>query len=410
MATIVGILFVVGVIGFWTERRHGHRLALEIQQRTQELRSLESERIKIDRLESLGLLAGGIAHDFNNLLMTIAGNIGILKKHTASPTEEREILQDMQTGTDRARDLSMQLLTFARGGAPVLETASVASIVMEATVFALRGSKVDYTSAISKDLRPVNVDVGQMNQVISNLLINAVQAMPEGGTIHLRGFNLAKDGIDFVVIEVEDEGPGIAKDCIDHIFDPYFSTKEGGSGLGLATAHSIINRHIGELLVEGGGNGRGAMFKIILPAAGEKLVANPIERPPTTSDYKLPHCILVVDDDTTVRRVIRRILLREGCTVLQASHGEEALSIYQESLESGELIDAVIADLTIPGGMGGKELAQHLGAIKKDLPIIVSSGYSKDDAMSNYKAHGFSARLRKPFLPDELLAILQSVT
>jgi PAS domain S-box-containing protein len=371
-----------------------------------ERKKLEDELIKAQKLESVGLLAGGIAHDFNNLLTAILGNVSLAKMYLNADHKAFARLVEAENASLRARGLTLQLLTFARGGAPVKKTTSIRELIQEASHFALRGSDVRCELAIPGDLRPVDVDEGQISQVIHNLVINADQSMPEGGTISIACENVsisAKDAFpvregDYVRISLKDQGIGIVKEHLPKIFDPYFTTKQKGSGLGLATSYSIIKRHDGHITVESE-PGVGTTFHLYLPASSQEIVANEAgEQPCPPGEGR----ILVMDDEDIVRTVASDMLNSLGYEVEVAGDGAEAIALFSKARASGKGFDAVIMDLTVPGGMGGKEAVKRLIEIDPAAKAIVSSGYSNDPVMADYGKYGFAGVIAKPYTMSNL--------
>jgi PAS domain S-box-containing protein len=366
-----------------------------------ERKKLEEELIKAQKLESVGLLAGGIAHDFNNLLTAILGNISLAKNYLGTGDKGYARLVEAEKASLRAKDLTLQLLTFAKGGVPVKKTASIREVIKEAASFALRGSDVKCEFLIPDDLWPVEVDEGQISQVIHNLVINADQSMPAGGALRIRCDNVgiaAKDALplkegNYVKISIEDRGIGIGKEHLSKIFDPYFTTKQKGSGLGLATSYSIIKKHDGHIAVESD-LGVGTTFHLYLPAAAATSPARTVrEETLLTGTGK----ILIMDDEPTVREVAAEILRSLGYEVEDARDGAEAITMFTEAGKSGKGFDAVIMDLTVPGGMGGKDAVRKLLEIDPGVKAIVSSGYSNDPVMADYKKYGFQGMIAKPF-------------
>jgi CheY-like chemotaxis protein len=381
---------------------------------------MEQELQKIQKLESIGILAGGIAHDFNNILTAILGNISLAKMEANPKDEIYERLVEAEKASLQAKNLTQQLLTFSKGGAPIKKTESITEVIKDSAEFALRGSNVKCEFFIPNDIWPVEVDKGQISQVISNLIINADQAMPEGGIIKVRVENVApvgavrpcqpvaelpiKDG-KYVKIEIEDDGIGIPKEHLPKIFDPYFTTKQKGSGLGLATSYSIIKRHDGYIAVESE-LGVGTTFYIYLPASSKQILTKKdAEERLILSKGR----ILVMDDEEVVRDVAGIMLKRIGYDVEFADDGAEALELYKKAEESGQPFDAVIVDLTIQGGMGGEQMIKKLLEIDPNVKAIVSSGYSTDAIMSNFKQYGFSGVVTKPYRIAELSETLYKV-
>ena len=372
---------------------------------------LEEELLRVEKLESLGILAGGLAHDFNNILTIIIGNISMTKTQLAPEDELFDLLNEAEMASTRAQTLTTQLLTFAKGGAPVKETASIEIILKESSSFVLRGSKSNCELSIAKDLWTVEVDVGQISQVINNAVINANQAMPEGGSIQLAAENLIianeqslllKQG-KYIRISIKDQGVGIAKKHLANIFDPYFTTKQEGSGLGLATAYSIIKKHQGHITVESQ-LGVGTTFHIYLPASGKA-----VPEKEKIKSIKGQGRILVMDDEVSLKKMLGRMLETLGYESEFAVDGAEAIRMVKEAKESGKPYDAVILDLTIPGGMGGKEAINKLLEIDPELKAIVSSGYSDDPVLANFREYGFKGVMPKPFESRSLGEVLHEV-
>jgi PAS domain S-box-containing protein len=376
-------------------------------------KELEEEFIKNDKLESLGVLAGGIAHDFNNLLTAILGNISLAKIYQDSHDKLMERLNAAEKASGRARDLTQQLLTFSKGGEPIKKTLCIGNLIQEAASFALRGSGEVFRLTRGKDIWPVEVDAGQMSQVIQNLLINADQAMPKGGIIHISCENHLIDSKNhlplkagkYVKITIKDNGTGIPKEYISKIFDPYFSTKQKGSGLGLATVYSIINKHDGYITVESI-PGKGTTFYIYIPASNKKIVGHCKSE---VNSYEASGKILIVDDEEVVRKIAASMLTKLGFEVDFAFDGKQALKMYKSSQRTNQTYSAILMDLTIPGGMGGKETIKKLLKIDPGVKAIVSSGYSNDPIMSNYSHYGFRGVIAKPYKFEELSQVIKQI-
>ena len=370
---------------------------------TERHRTME-ERQKAEKLESLGIAAGGIAHDFNNLLTAILGNISLDLMNPRLDEQTHERLVAGKRASLRAQELAQQLLTFAKGGSPIKQTASIAQLVKDTVTFHLRGSKVRSEVHIASDLWSAEVDSGQICQVIQNLTINAEQAMPAGGTLRVNCCNLEfdrkTDRLDlavgrYVKITVQDEGVGIAEDNLKKIFDPYFTTKPKGSGLGLATSYSIIKAHGGIVDVVSQ-PGEGTVFYIYLPASDSVA---PEQTLPEVTPIAPPSSarVLVLDDEEAICALVSCALQPYGIEVVQTTDAPTAIAKYEEALKAGQRFDVVISDLTIPGGMGGREAVRRLLEIDPSVRAIVSSGYTTDPVMSHFRDHGFCAMIAKPY-------------
>jgi len=376
---------------------------------------LEHERSKAARLESLGVLAGGLAHDFNNILIGVVGNLS-LAQTMLRPGDEglRARLTHAEAACVRARGVTNQLLTFAKGGAPVKTTASVRELVVECTRFALSGSTVAPRFALDRDLWAAEVDTVQIGQVVHNLVLNAMQAMPQGGVVDVMLQNVELDGIDipggtallpgrYVRVTVQDGGPGIGSEDLSHIFEPYFTTKEKGSGLGLAISYSIVKAHGGSIAVESEA-GRGARFSVYLPASTRTMAAQAQERK-ESAEHRTGR-VLLMDDDAEVADVARDMLESLGYTVEVASSGTDAIDQFRQA-EGQKPFDLVILDLTVPGGMGGRDTVPHIRQIRQDVPVVVTSGYADDSVLAHYGEYGFDGVLPKPFGISDLRRALE---
>jgi len=381
-----------------------------------ERKQREEEILKTSKLESLGILAGGIAHDFNNILTAIIGNLSLARMTAEPESEVLNRLAEAEKASRRAQDLTRQLLTFSKGGAPIKKVASVTELLKDTASFVMSGSNVRCEFKISGDLWPVDIDAGQISQVIHNLVINAQQAMSQAGTIGIRAENVMvgnetgeaglplTDG-NYIKISIQDQGAGIPEAHLDKIFDPYFTTKEKGSGLGLTTTYAIIKRHDGHIAIKSK-VGAGTTFSIYLPASKETIEQRgKVVEKHVTGKGK----VLLLDDEQIVRDVGGSMLLHLGYDVDFAKDGVEAIDHVKKAEESGTPFDVVIMDLTIPGGMGGKEAVQEIRKINAAVKTIASSGYSNDPIMADYKNYGFSAIVPKPYDIDELRKALYAV-
>ncbi|HWR59770.1 MAG TPA: ATP-binding protein [Thermodesulfovibrionales bacterium] len=378
---------------------------------TEKIRT-EKELLKIKKLESIGVLAGGIAHDFNNILAAILGNINLALFDKTLNDRTKSLLEESEKASIRASHLTQQLLTFAKGGEPVRELASLESVIRDSAGFVLHGYRVVCKFSIPKDLWLVDIDKGQISQVIQNIVLNASQAMPEGGTITITCDNFSTSDSDllpyaragkYVRVAIQDTGIGMPANVVDKIFDPYFSTKQEGSGLGLAITQSIINRHNGYITVKST-PGTGTTFSIYLPASEERHVFQSAESEKAQAVPKAT--ILIMDDEEMVRKVLRDMLIALGHEVILTGDGKEAVKIYLDALGSDKPISTVIMDLTIPGGMGGQEAVKEILKIDPKAKVIVSSGYSNDPVVANYEDYGFRGAISKPFKLQELSRVI----
>lgn len=378
----------------------------------------EAERRKAETLEQLGLLAGGIAHDFNNLLTAIIGNISLASLMLPPNDEMATRLNDAKNASMRARDLAQQLLTFARGGAPIKKTASIGKLIQDTVSFSLRGTHSRSEFSFGADLWPAEIDSGQISQVVANLVVNADQAMPNGGTLRVKCDNFAYSSDttpqipdltpgDYIRVTIRDEGVGIPENCLKRIFDPYFTTKPKGNGLGLATTYSIIKNHNGLITVESQVH-LGSTFTLYLPASRHQQL--PAEPPRTIAPVvNGSGRVLIVDDEEAIRALVEFTLTRLGYEVSEAETALDGVNLYREKLEAGERFDAVILDLTLPGGMGGKEALKRLIELDPTVNAIVSSGYAMDATMSRYQDFGFRGVIAKPYEASELGKIVHEV-
>lgn len=373
----------------------------------------EQERLRAHKLESLGFLAGGIAHDFNNILTGILGHMSLIKHaaKTGAPLGDR--LDHVEKACLRAQELTRQLLTFAKGGAPIKKTGSLQDLIRDCTEFSLRGTPSRCRFDFQEDLWLVDYDAAQISQVIQNLVINAHQAMPRGGLVTVTARNVRLDESPdlpvrpgrYVCVAVRDQGVGIPKEHLDAVFDPYFTTKKDGSGLGLPTAYSIVKRHDGYITVRSTlGKGTEVIFYLPASEAERADSSAPEDQKPLRGSGRF----LVMDDDPMVREVLSAMLEQLGFESEEVHDGMEALRRYEEALTAGRPFDAVILDLTVPGGMGGREVIEKIRAVDPEVCAIASSGYSNDPVMAQPHTFGFSGFIPKPYRLEDLEAILSA--
>ncbi|HVS52691.1 MAG TPA: PAS domain S-box protein [Opitutaceae bacterium] len=374
---------------------------------------MQAELVRAAKLESIGVLAGGIAHDFNNLLSIVMGNLTLALMDERTAASGGRWLREAERGTLRARELTQQLLAFAKGGEPLRSAVLLPDIVREAAEFALHGTPVRCEFETAPDLRPADVDRGQIGQVVQNLIMNAAQAMPGGGVIRVRLHNQtlaageagALPAGNYLRLEIADTGKGIAPEHLAHVFEPFFTTKERGSGLGLATVHSVIQKHRGHIVVESRLDA-GTTFRMWLPAA--RAVPAPVvttENPFTGLHGRA----LFMDDEESIRTMTQALLERLGLETLVTSDGGEAVRQYALARMEGKPFDVVIMDLTVPGAMGGAAAMQEILKIDPKARGIVSSGYSSDPVMANYRTHGFRGVVPKPYRVAEFARTIREV-
>lgn len=374
---------------------------------------MTEEILRAQKLESIGLLAGGIAHDFNNLLTSLLGNISLAKTYAAPNEKVIAKLDAAVKASLRARDLTQQLLTFSRGGTPIKKVMNINGLIRDSTNFSLRGANVKCSFVIPDDLWSVEVDPGQLSQVVNNLVINADQAMPEGGLITISSENVSLAAGNsmllapgqYIQIAFADQGQGINAEDLPMIFDPFYSTKQEGSGLGLTTAFSIIKNHGGHITVESSSDS-GATFFVYLPATESQ-----VEETPTKDDaiFTGEGKILIMDDDEAVRTLAQEMLTLLGYNVILTSKGEEAVAIYLAAMEENDPFDVAILDLTVPGGMGGNKACRRILGINPSAKILVSSGYANDPVMANYEEYGFIGIVPKPYKIEEMSKKLHEI-
>jgi PAS domain S-box-containing protein len=390
---------IVGVVLVFRDVTTEHRVEAELQ--------------NAQKLESVGLLAGGIAHDFNNLLTAILGNIALAQLDSDPDGQQAECLADAEKAVARASDLTRQLLTFSRGGAPIRKSARIGEMIADAARFSLRGSNVRSVLEVPDDLWPVEADLGQLSQVIGNLVINANEAMPDGGALSVTARNLPPGADErpasladgpYVAVSITDQGVGIDERHIERVFEPYFTTKQRGSGLGLTTCYSIVRNHDGAISVSTR-RGEGTTFCVYLPAS----ICEPAPRALQRSVHSGRGRILVMDDEEMLRKVSSGILARLGYEVVTVPDGAAALEQYEAAMAAGRPLDAVILDITIPGGMGGVETMERLLLLDPKVKAIVSSGYSNDPVMADSATYGFAGVAVKPYDVRALSGVLEDV-
>lgn len=417
--TIVPAFGLVNATGYALSRllntsRCRETLAREAETQAQaEKHKIELEQRRHDKLEAIGQAAGGIAHDFNNIFTAILGNVSLAKSMVNQGGEIEQILDEAEKATLRATDLNRQMITFARGGQPVKQPAYVVDLVRDTAKSVLAGSNIEAKVSIP-EVMIGEMDSTQIRQALSNILVNAKDAMPGGGAVRINGRSIDKaeiaarglsgllTGDHYISLDIGDDGPGIPEKDRDKIFQPFFSTK-AGSGLGLAVAYSIVKSHGGYLTLCHN-RSKGACFAMYLPAG---ITAPEFTK---TDDRPAKHFrVLVMDDEEGVRKVAGKMLVRAGYDVETAADGREAIELYRDALKSGNRFDAVILDLTVPGGMGGLEAIDILRDIDPKVVAIVSSGYSDDSALANYAEIGFAGAVHKPYTMNQFREALKKV-
>jgi two-component system cell cycle sensor histidine kinase/response regulator CckA len=376
-------------------------------------RQRQAELLKTRKLEALGTMAGGIAHTFNNILMTIVGRLSLAKLLTPPDTPLFRHLVEAEQAAQRATGVTRQWLTFAKGGAPVKQSTALHRLLQETTSRALEGYKVQPIFSLADDLWSVDIDRGQIRQAIYNIVLNAAQAMPGGGTLQVQAHNVVVDTTHrlplpegpYIGITLTDQGGGIPPQHVDKILDPYFTTKQHHSGLGLTVAYAIVTQHQGSLVVDST-VGVGTTVQVYLPALSSSSVPDDdLAGSPQTHQSK----ILVMDDEDAIRRLVTEMLRRLGYEAVCAQDGAEALDLYRRAKQAGQPFTAVLMDLNVPHGMGGKEAMASLRDLDPAVKAIVSSGYSNDPVMADFRRYGFSGMIAKPYRLAELGAILQQV-
>ena len=369
-----------------------------------ERRQREDEQLHLQKLESIRTLAAGIAHDFNNLLTGLIGNVSLAQMSLTSSHEARPLLDEAQRAAGRATALTRQLLTFAKGGAPLRRRMNIVQVVRDSANLAISGTNVSCQFDLPDQDLAVMADEGQLAQVFQNLVRNAAESMPQGGTVRVQLSQQTGSDGDEICVAVADQGPGIAAELLDKIFLPFFSTKQRGSGLGLAVAYSIIQKHGGRIQVSSA-LGVGTTFRVSLPALGSWQDSPSVPR----AKHQETGRVLVMDDEAAVLRLAERALQDAGYATKMATNGDDAVEIYRKVFAGGQRFDAVVLDLTVRGGLGGKEAAERILAIDPAARLMVSSGYSEDAVMAEYRRHGFCAVLPKPYTAQQLCEGVQGM-
>lgn len=389
----------------------GRKYILSVVHDATRRKKMEEELYRALKMESVALIAGGIASRFNTLLTHILGNINLIMNEIEPGTQLYNLLHETDKSIERTRELARQLLAFSRSGTPVKKTAPVVNLLKDTADFILSGSNVFCNFFISEGLHKAEIDEGQLSQAISNILINASQAMPKGGIINIRArnINLKENEVsglpegDYIMISIEDHGHGIAAADLPRIFDPYFTTRQGRLGLGLSIAYSIIHSHGGNISVDSQPN-KGTTFNIYLPAA----TGNETRKEPAPKPVSRGIKMLIVDDEAVIRSAGGRLLNKLGYEHVEfAASGMEALSKYKESLDSGRPFEIVILDLSLPGSPGGREVIKSLLKMDPGANIMVSGGYFDDPILSDLNRYGVKGVLAKPFKLEELKLMLQ---
>lgn len=378
--------------------KNTEKALLEEKEKLLEAQKLVEAAQQSQKLQSLGTLAGGIAHDFNNLLTGIFGYIGFARDESKEENV-RKMLTEAAGTIDRARSLTTQLLTFAKGGAPVKKLQPMTPFIQDTVRFALSGSIVKPEFNIAEDLRHVEFDRNQMAQTIENIVLNAVQSMPEGGKIEISAANMEND--DRIRISIKDHGTGIPAKLLKNIFDPFFTTKSDGHGLGLAMCYSIVSRHDGSIEVESE-EGKGSVFHIILPSRSTSADEKTGNESTVRTVLKNTQRILVLDDEKIVTEIISKIVSGLGYTAVCVHDGESAVDTFIREKNAGEPFCALIFDLNLPGTLNGKEALDKIRKIDADVPAFLSTGYSEEPLVSDPQAHGFTDSIVKPFDINEL--------
>ncbi|MBI5827634.1 MAG: PAS domain S-box protein [Deltaproteobacteria bacterium] len=395
-----GTEFIGSLTSLVQKAEDGRPRFISLFQDVTEKKMMENEILKAKKLETIGDLAGGIAHDFNNLLVGILGRISVAMEYVEKDGKLHEILCDVEEAALRTKGLTRRLLTFSRGGQPVKEPASAVDLLRSTADLVLRESGVRCEFSFPDGDVYADMDEGQVGQAMNNIILNARQAMDEGGVVEIEARNVTVTGEDplpidpgsYVMVSIKDNGRGIPEENLNRVFDPFFTTKQRSSGLGLAVTYSVIKKHRGHITVESK-EGGGTTVHVYLPAS----VGRPLSAPGSPAVERGSGRVLVMDDDEMVRDVAGEMLEVLGYDYSFARDGEEAIGFFKKAIETGEPFDAVILDLTVEDGMGGADAVKKLARIDPGVKAIVSSGYSRDPIMSDYRKHGFCAVIYKPY-------------
>jgi PAS domain S-box-containing protein len=378
--------------------------------------NMDEEIIKRQRLDALSLLAGGIAHDLGNRLSTILLNVSLAQSVIESHEPAHKLLANTEKACESVGALTQQLVAFSKGGDPVRTDILAPDIISSAMQFTPFSPGIEYRLDLPENLWTVNVDEGQMIRVISNIFWNAIQAMPGGGTIHISAENLTsppqsltaggRSGGEYVRVSIRDEGVGIPVHLLNKIFEPYFTTKKGGHGLGLAAAHSIIQNHGGYLKADSE-PGKGTTFMIWMPTSPK--IKKPVKRYTEKVCVRISGRILILEDEVSLAILLKEMLEHLGCTVSIADDGQQAIDLYDDAIDNSTPFDVVILDMMIKGGMGGMHTVARLKEIDPKVKAIATSGLFEQSFASNYMDYGFKARLWKPYTMEGLLQVLNSL-
>lgn len=391
-----------------------------------EKEKMAEELLRASKLQSIGVLAGGLAHDFNNMLTAVVGNLSLIRQRPALPPEALSLLRQAEGGAQRVQELTRYLLTFSEGGAPIKQLLQAKKLIRETSAFVARGSNVNCEFDLPPELWEAEADPNQLAQVVSNIVLNAIEAMPSGGKIRVSGNNATAPLAtapslapgDYLCITIQDQGTGIAPEHLSRIYDPFFTTKKQSRGLGLAAAYSIIQRHGGHISIESKlGVGTTVSFYVPAVRSSVPVSATTVTPGQEISDEETPAAkpeagkrrVLIMDDDESIRMLTGMMFKQLNYEVVATTDGDSALAAHKEAIREGRAFDLVVMDLTIPGGMGGKEAIRRLREVDQTILTIVSSGYSNDPVMANHADYGFNGVLPKPFTMSDLIRVVREL-